>query len=89
LPAGVWGLAVSLESEAGFLRMARGLSYPAARLLLLLLVWAFTHHFFSGLRHLALDLHWGVALNAARRSSVAVLVATGAVTLLAAWRLFA
>ena len=89
LPAGVWGRAVSLESEAGFLRMAGWLSHPAARLLLLLPVWAFAQHFFSGLRHLALDLHWGVALSDARRSSVAVLLAAGAVTLLAAWRLFA
>jgi succinate dehydrogenase / fumarate reductase cytochrome b subunit len=89
LPLGVWGLSVSLADEAGFQRMAEGVTHPLARLLLLLLVWAFAQHFFAGVRHLALDVHWGVSLRQARQSSLAVLLASGLVTLLAAWRLFA
>jgi succinate dehydrogenase / fumarate reductase cytochrome b subunit len=89
IPLAVWGLSVSLSGENGFRRMTGCFSQPLPRLILLLLVWALAHHGFAGLRHLALDVHWGVGLRCARRSSIAVMLATGLVTLLAAWRLFA
>ena len=88
-PIGVWALSVSLSNEAGFQRMAAWLTHPLSKLFLLLLIWAFTHHVLAGLRHLALDVHWGVERNAARHSSMAVVAATGLITFLAAWRLFA
>ena len=88
-PIGVWALSVSLSDEAGFQRMAAWLTHLLSKLLLLLLIWAFTHHALAGLRHLALDVHWGVERDAARRSSMAVMIATGLITFLAAWRLFA
>jgi succinate dehydrogenase / fumarate reductase cytochrome b subunit len=89
LPLAVWALSVSLSGEAGYRRMADAAASPLARLVLLGLVWAFAHHLLAGLRHLALDVHCGVALPRARQTSVAVLLASGLVTLLAAWRLFA
>ncbi|MCD6707706.1 MAG: succinate dehydrogenase, cytochrome b556 subunit [Thiobacillus sp.] len=89
LPFGVWALSVSLADEAGFQRIAGWLAHPLARLVLLGLIWAFVHHLLAGLRHLALDVHWGVDLRHARQTGSAVLLATGLVTLLAAWRLFA
>ena len=89
LPLGVWALSVSLSGDAGFRRMAHALAHPLARLIMLGWVWAFAHHFFAGLRHLALDVHWGMELKQARQSSLAVMLASGLVTLLAAWRLFA
>jgi succinate dehydrogenase / fumarate reductase cytochrome b subunit len=89
LPLGVWALSVSLADEAGFQRIAGWLDHLLARLILLGLVWAFAHHLLAGLRHLALDVHWGVDLKRARQSSLAVMLASGLVTLLAAWRLFA
>jgi succinate dehydrogenase / fumarate reductase cytochrome b subunit len=89
IPPAVWGLSVSLSGEEGFRRMAECLSQPLPRLILLLLIWALAHHVFAGLRHLALDVHWGVSLRGARQTSIAVLLATGLVTLFAAWRLFA
>ncbi|MBU1223509.1 MAG: succinate dehydrogenase, cytochrome b556 subunit [Gammaproteobacteria bacterium] len=89
LPLGVWALSISLADEAGFRRMADALAHPLAHLVLLGGVWAFAHHFFAGLRHLALDVHWGLELKQARQSSLAVMLASGLVTLLAAWRLFA
>lgn len=88
-PLGVWVLSVSLAGEPGFQRTAEWVTHPVIRLLLLLLIWAFTHHLLAGLRHLALDVHWGVARNAARLSSWAVMAATGLLTLFVAWRLFA
>lgn len=89
LPLGVWALSVSLSGEAGFRRVALGITHPLTKLFLLILIWAFAHHFFAGLRHLALDVHWGEALRPARRTSLAVLLATALVTLLAAGALFA
>lgn len=89
LPLGVWALSVSLSGEAGFRRLAECAAGTPAKLLLVGMSWAFSHHLFAGLRHLALDAHYGTALAQARRSSLAVLAASGAVTLLVAWRLFA
>ena len=88
LPWMVWGFALTLSSETRYARAVAWLSTPTAKLLTLALVWAFAHHFFAGLRHLAMDSHWGVQLKSARLSSLAVLLATGSVVLLAAWGLF-
>jgi succinate dehydrogenase / fumarate reductase cytochrome b subunit len=89
LPLGVWALSLSLSGETGFRRVQAWAAHPLARLALLILVWAFSHHFFAGLRHLALDMDRGLELQVARRSSRAVLLAAGTVTLAVAWVLFA
>ena len=89
LPFGVGALSVSLSGEAGFRQVADTLAHPLVRLFALSLVWAFAHHIFAGLRHLALDAHWGMDLKRARQSSLAALLAGGLVTLVAAWKLFA
>jgi len=88
LPLGAVALSVSLADEGGFQRAAGWLGHPLGKLALLCWTWAFAHHFCAGLRHLALDMHWGSSLIHARRSSVAVLVVSGATTLAAAWSLF-
>ncbi len=87
LPLAVWSLSVSLSGTDGFRRMAGCFDMPLARLLLLLGIWALAHHGFAGLRHLALDLHWG--LRSGRQTGIVVLLASASVTLFAAWRLFA
>lgn len=89
LPASVWALSVSLSGKAGFRQLAECAGSAPAKLLLVGMSWAFSHHLFAGLRHLALDAHCGTALAQARRSSLAVLAASGALTLAVAWRLFA
>jgi len=89
LPPAMWVLSVSLADEAGFQRVAEWFSHPLVRLILLGLIWAFVHHLLAGLRHLALDVHWGMDLKRTRQSSFAVMLTSGLLTLLAAWRLFA
>ena len=89
LPLAVWALSLSLSDETGFQRTADWVAHPLARLALLGLIWAFVHHLLAGLRHLALDVHWGTDLRRARQSSLAVVLASGLVMLIAAWRLFA
>ena len=88
-PLGVWAVSVSLSGEAEFQYLADWLGHPLSKLLLLGLIWAFVHHLLAGLRHLALDVHWGMSRESARFSSLLVLVVTALLTLLAAWRLFA
>ena len=60
--------------------LIEGARHPAARMLALLLFWAFVFHLFAGVRHLALDMHRGVGLQAARRSGLATVAASVAAT---------
>lgn len=88
LPLGVWAFSVSLTSEAGFARVSSYLSTPYTKALVLFIVAALAQHFFAGLRHLAMDAHYAMGLRAARATSIGVLLATGVVVLLVAWKLF-
>jgi succinate dehydrogenase / fumarate reductase cytochrome b subunit len=53
-----------------------------AKLALLVVVWAYLHHFCMGLRYLALDLDIGVHLAQARLTAKLVLVVSLVLTLL-------
>ena len=77
----------SLASAEGFEKALAVLRHPMSKLVLLGLSWAFAHHFLAGLRHLAMDVHWGTELNNARLSSKAVLVGGVLLTLLVAVKL--
>jgi succinate dehydrogenase / fumarate reductase cytochrome b subunit len=67
-------LDVSLSSEQGFGHIRDYLSMPLAKLGLLVLIWAYCHHFCAGIRYLLLDLNKGIELRAARISAGAVIV---------------
>ena len=71
----------SLESPQTFARFKGVASHWAIKLVLIGLIWAYLHHLFAGIRHLALDLHYGSDLPAARASSWAVLVGAIVLTL--------
>lgn len=88
LPLMVWGFALTLSNEAGFTRVAAYMATPLAKLVMLLGIAGLAQHFFAGLRHLAMDAHWGVSLKSARATSLIVVLATGMVALLATWALF-
>lgn len=86
IPVVLFLLETSLASETGFAAVKQALSGGLARLVLLGLLWALLHHFFAGLRYLAMDLHYCIALPQTRRSSMAVLAASLTLTLLlGAW----
>jgi succinate dehydrogenase / fumarate reductase cytochrome b subunit len=55
---------------------------------LLGLAWAFFHHFFAGIRHLAMDVHWMTTLMKARYTSKVVLVLGAIATLVLAIKLW-
>jgi len=75
-------LGSSLESPQSFGQFKAAVSNPLVKIVLLGLLWAYLHHFCAGIRHLALDLHIGLELEAARASSYVVLVISIALTLI-------
>ncbi len=88
LPFALYLFERSLRHQAGFDEAIAIVDGPVGRLVLLAVIASLAHHVFAGLRHLALDIHWGVEKNRARQSAHGVMIATTLVTLLAAWRLF-
>lgn len=74
IPALLLTFQASLQSPESFEQVAQILHHPLARLLQLGLIAAFAHHFFAGLRHLAMDMHWGTPLVQARLTAKLVLV---------------
>ena len=71
---------MSLESAQTYARFKGVFSHWAVKLILIGLAWAYLHHLFAGVRHLALDLDYGTDLGPARATSWVVIVAADALT---------
>ena len=78
----------SLSSALHFETVIAILHSPFIKLMLLGLAWAFFHHFFAGIRHLAMDVHWMTTLMKARYTSKVVLVLGVVATLILAIKLW-
>lgn len=86
IPFLLWVLSCSLASHEGFDRWRDIFGNPLVKIILIGFLWAYLHHFCAGIRYLALDLHKGISLSAARASSKLVLFVSIALTLiLGAW----
>jgi succinate dehydrogenase / fumarate reductase, cytochrome b subunit len=86
IPFLLWVLNCSLASQAGFDGWREAFDRPLVKLILIGFLWAYLHHFCAGLRYLALDIHKGVSLPAARATSKIVLIVSIALTLIiGAW----
>jgi succinate dehydrogenase / fumarate reductase cytochrome b subunit len=70
----------SLASEQTFQAVQSYLDLPLVKAGGLLFIWAYCHHLCAGVRFLLLDLNRGIELVPARRSSLAVLVVSLALT---------
>jgi succinate dehydrogenase / fumarate reductase cytochrome b subunit len=88
IPLLLLGLRSSLASSEAFVRLEAVFSQPLVKLVLIGLIWAYLHHFFAGIRFLLLDVQLGIELAPARRSSVAVLAASLALTVIIGVRLW-
>ena len=88
IPLVLFAMQTSVESAAGFASLQSMFANPLCKLVLVGLLWAYLDHFFAGIRFLLLDLHVGDDLAPARQSSVAVLGASLALTLIIAVRLW-
>ena len=73
LPLLLFLLQLSLSSVEHYQMVQNLMNSFFIKLILLGLAWAFFHHFFAGIRHLAMDVHWMTTLIKARFTSKAVL----------------
>ena len=85
LPVLLYLMQVTLGSPEGYARWGEFFSRPVVKLIVVGATWAYAHHFFAGLRYLALDLHIGIDKAPARATAVAVLVLGAVTALVAAW----
>lgn len=95
LPFIVWMFDVSLSSEISHSQLVAlylgGIGFIPAwfvKLITLALIWSYLHHFIAGLRHLWMDATHAVDLPFGRRSAVATLVLSAALTLVLGVKLF-
>ena len=84
LPIALYILQRSLHDSEAYARIAAQAATLVGRLVVLVIVWVFAQHFFSGIRHLLLDIGIGDSKSAARRNawfafaaSLAVVALTG------------
>jgi succinate dehydrogenase / fumarate reductase, cytochrome b subunit len=78
----------SVTSELSFERYRHVVAHPLAKLMLLVLAWAYLHHFIAGIRYLLLDRHIFIEKPGMRGSAIGVLAISLALTFLIALRLF-
>jgi len=88
LPGLIALFAMSFSSEAGFNAMSTVVGFPLVKLILLVLIWGYLHHFCAGIRYLVLDMHIGVDKESAAKSASLVLGVSLALTVVFALKLF-
>lgn len=81
-PLLLWLFSASLTSAESFATFKALFSTLPAKVVLAGLIWAFVHHFCAGIRFLLLDLHKGLELEEARKSSKIVLIVSLTLTLI-------
>jgi succinate dehydrogenase / fumarate reductase cytochrome b subunit len=88
VPFLLWGVQRTLGSPESFEAFRAFMARPIVKLVTLVLVWAYLHHLFAGLRHLLMDVHIGLDLGPARQSATVATVGAIVVTLILAFRLW-
>ncbi|HUH88156.1 MAG TPA: succinate dehydrogenase, cytochrome b556 subunit [Pusillimonas sp.] len=80
--------AASITSAESFAGMREWVSNPLCKLVLLVLIWGYLHHFCAGIRYLLLDLHIGMDKASSKKSAGVVLGVSLALTLVFGLKLF-
>lgn len=88
LPFALYLFEQSITSEISFDNYLAIVGSVPGRLALLVLAWAYLHHFCAGIRYLLLDLHMGVAKEQARASARVTLGVSLVLTALVALKIF-
>ena len=88
IPLLLQGVGMSLASPESFAQLRGAVAHPLAKLVLIGLAWGYIHHFCAGIRFLLLDVHKGIELAGARRTSVIVLGVSLALTVVVGARLW-
>ncbi len=82
IPAVIYLLGLSLSSPQGYETVTSLFDSGLFRLMLLIALWCFAHHFFAGIRYFMLDLDIGVDVVNGRKSAWCVLGAGLVVTVI-------
>lgn len=80
--------AMSVGSAESFGQVAAVAGNPLVKLVLLVLIWGYLHHFCAGLRYLVLDLHVGLDKVSAQKSAGVVFGVSLALTVVFGLKLF-
>ncbi len=95
LPFIIWMFDTSLTSEISYARFtavfAGGVGFLpgwCVKLVALVLIWAYLHHFIAGVRHLWMDATHAVTLEFGRQSAIVTLAASVVLTLALGAKLF-
>ena len=80
--------AASVASPESFAQVAEYAGHPLVKLVFLVLVWGYLHHFCAGIRYLLLDLHIGVDKVSAKKSAAVSFAVSLILTLAFALKLF-
>lgn len=95
MPFIIWMFDTSLSSEISFARFTSafhiGIGFipgVLVKLLALVLIWAYLHHFFAGLRHIRMDIFHTTSKEAGRKSAQWVLVLSLTLTVVLGAKLF-
>lgn len=73
---------LTLSSPADFDKVRQGLESPLVKLVLIVLLWGYSHHFFAGLRFIAMDMGLGMDLEKTRLNSWLVMAFSLTLTVL-------
>ncbi len=82
IPLLLYGLQLMLGSESSYHVLNTFFDHPFSKIILIITIWFFLHHLCAGIRYLALDLHYGIALANTRTSSKIVIISGMVLTLL-------
>ena len=88
LPLLIMLFSASVGTQAGFDQLQGFVDNVLVKLILLVLIWGYLHHFCAGIRYLLLDLHIGIDKAASQRSAAVVFGVSLALTLVFALKLF-
>jgi succinate dehydrogenase / fumarate reductase cytochrome b subunit len=74
IPIILFTLFQTLKSENDFNNLKFILALPKLKIIYFVLLWPFFHHFYAGIRHLAMDIHFATSLVKAIYTGKVVLV---------------
>jgi len=73
LPLMLWWLQQSLTSGRTFAEFQTMFANPLVKLVMIGLLWGYLHHLCAGIRHVIMDMHYGLELKTVRLTSALVL----------------
>ena len=83
LPFSLYLLEQSLTSEISFAAFKGFFSHAVVKIIVLVLAWAFSFHFFAGLRHLLMDVNHAAVNKCCSRATANVVLALSTILTLA------